>query len=144
MVKLVRTIDNFEDLHEILKNCKYSDDVIEETIPYADMHDNMKDIYDDILNSVLHYIYKNIPSYYNASYPRCISANIGPFGFSYMKDGLGCGIATRVNRKTGDATFTLTFYFNKDKSFLRHNDTFNYCLEHDFDLIEIDNKKKKK
>lgn len=144
MVKLVRTIDNFEDLKEIFYNCGYTDDVIEHTEQYAQTHDNMKDLYDDVLNSVTHYMYMNVPSYYNTSYPHCISTSIGPYGFSYMKDGLGMGIATKLNRKTGDVTFTITFYFNKDKNFMRHNDCFNWCLEHEFDLIEIDNKKKKK
>lgn len=144
MIKLVRSVNNFDDLSKIFQNCGYIDDVVEHTEQYAQSHTNMKDLYDDVLNSVTHYMYMNVPSYYNASYPRCISVNIGPFGFSYMKDGLGMGINTRLNRKSGDVTFIITFYFNKDKSFLRHNDCFNWCLENDFELTEIDNKKKKK
>lgn len=144
MVKLTRVINDFETLQDVLRFCRYRDDVVESTTQYADTHDNMKDIYDDLLNSVLHYIYQSVPSYFNPAYPYCINATVGPYGFSYMKDGMGLGIATKLNRKTGDATFTLTFYFNKDKHFLRHDETFNYCLENDFELIEIDNKKKKK
>ena len=144
MIKLVKVIDNYNDLVDILRYCSYNDDVVGSIAICADTYTTMKDIYEDLLCNVIEYMNKSLPSYYNASYPHCISTNIGPFGFSYMKDGLGMGINTRVNRKTGDTTFTLTFYYNKDKHFLKHNDNFNYCMEHDFELVEIENKKKKK
>ena len=143
MIKLIKQINDFGEMIDICTESHYIDDIIGDIDDYR-RFDNMSVLYHDMLDKVIRYLVRNQPSFINPTYPNCINTTISPFGFSYIKDGIGFGIGTRIDRKSGDVTYTITFYFNKDRNHLKHNSTFNYALENDFNLIETERKPRKK
>ena len=138
MLKLTKILNTFDEVIAEIVDSGYRDDVI--------IIDEMGGMYtyDDLVESVADYALQHVPSYLNSSYPNCISLNITPYGFSYMKDNVGLGINTRMDRKTGEMSFALSFSFNKDIKYLKHNQVYNYAINNSYDVREIDTRSRKK
>lgn len=142
MIKLSKSFYTFEEVMETLTNSRYVDEVIGD---FGDPEYSIaQDFFStkDFIIAILEYTRDRIPGYFNVSYPNCINLNISPFGFSYMKDGVGLGITTRIDRKTKDISYILTFSFNKDKNFLKINDAYNYAIANGFDIKEINKERR--
>ena len=148
MTKLFKNVKNFSEVIAELMDANYSDDVLGNFAIINDITDFSDDVnstgFKDMIESVIEYIRDHTPGYFNPTYPNCINANIGPYGFNYTKDGRGIGVSSRIDRKTFEVNYTITFYFTKDTALLKYDDVFNYAMENGYELIEPKNVKKYK
>lgn len=146
MIRMSKTVDNFAEIYQILNAAGYNDDIMGDMGSIDAAHAALlgeTTTIKDINQAILTYAIEHIPGYFNHTFPNCINLNIGPFGFSYMKDGIGFGVYIKMSKKS-DMKYTLTFSFNKDNNYLKHSSVYNYALENDFEVKEIENKKKSK
>lgn len=143
MVKLSKTVDSFEEIYYILRDAGYKDDVMGDMGSITDEHIahliNNTTI-DDMKMSLISHTSENLPGYSNPTFPNCINVNIGPFGFSYMKNGFGFGISVKTSKK-GETKYIITFSFNKDTNYLKHSSVYNYAMQNEFNLLELTSKK---
>ena len=142
MIKLSKIVDSFEEIIQILKDAGYMDDILGDmsSVPQWNSDDFNVTI-DDLKITVMDYTRDHMPGLSNYTFPNCINMNIGPYGFSYMKDGIGLGVSIRTSKK-GDTKYIISFSFNKDASYLKHSSVYNYGMNNDFDVVELTSKKK--
>lgn len=120
MITFTKNYTELNDLQADMIKIGYRDEVIGDAFEEGTTYDNI----DVITSDILYYVNNNRPGINNTSYPNCISFSINSYGFRYMKDNIGFGINTRINRKTNDVTYVLTISFNKPAKFLTSNSIF--------------------
>jgi hypothetical protein len=137
-----KDFDSYNDLLMDLYNAKYSDEVIGDFTGIDPDVLKLDYKFENLVYHIVDYTANHLPGYKNPSYPNCISLNVNAYGFNYVKDRIGLGISTALNKKTGDITYTLTFNFGQDVSLLKFNQVYNYASENGYIATETPRKKK--
>lgn len=145
MIKFIKQYPantEFRDIIREIIDIGYTDDITDSELWLADI-----DTYSQYVAAVVMYTQQHLPGVFNKQYPNCISTTVGPYMCNYIKDGIGLGIKCKVDRKKGDISYELTFFYNKPKNLLKFDDVFTkISSREDFKLEEIGfgNKKSKK
>lgn len=135
MIRLSKTFKTFEEVINALRDVGYEDEI------FYFFNDDFSSVeiatYDDLLTDLILAVSEDKPSVSNIKYPNCMSFNVNAYGFSYTKNNIGFGVSTKLNRKTGEITYTLSFLFNKPQNLLKNNSVFNTIMQmDDYELTE--------
>lgn len=127
MIRLSKTFKDFDEIVTELRDIRYMDDIFD----FVDVDSDIDFTYDDMLNTLILELKEDQPGINNIKYPNCISFSANAYGFSYTKNNIGFGINTKLNRKSGEITYTLSFLFNKPQNLLKNNPVFNTIMNMD-------------
>lgn len=135
MIRLSKTFKTFDEVIAALKDVGYEDEIFD--FFNDDSSSYSIDTYDDLLTDLIMAVSEDKPGLSNIKYPNCMSFNVNAYGFSYTKNNMGFGISTKLNRKTEEITYTLSFLFNKPQNLLKNNGIFNTIMQmNDYELTE--------